>query len=88
MLQLNFLDLGNYRQCLGINTKLDDMVIDGKYCLIRTGSSGLVQLGGTITELENVNKVVDTFKDKINVHERIRKHLLTLGGIESEKTIR
>lgn len=88
MLQLNLLDLGNYRQCLGINTKLDDMVIDGKYCLIRTRSLELVGLGGTITELENVNKVVDAHKDKINVYERIRKHILALDGVESEKTIR
>ncbi|XP_026315720.1 nose resistant to fluoxetine protein 6-like [Hyposmocoma kahamanoa] len=87
ILQFNLLDLGNYRQCLGINREVDDMVIDGKYCLVRTGSPGLASLGDTI-ELENINKAAENLKDKINSFQRIRQDLLALGGIESKKSIR
>ncbi|KAJ0175773.1 hypothetical protein K1T71_008932 [Dendrolimus kikuchii] len=35
ILQGNNVDLGNYHQCLGIHNDLNDMTIQGKYCLIR-----------------------------------------------------
>lgn len=31
----NFIDLGNYHQCLGITHDAEDEQIQGKYCLIR-----------------------------------------------------
>ncbi|XP_026315723.1 nose resistant to fluoxetine protein 6-like [Hyposmocoma kahamanoa] len=85
ILQGNFIDQGNYHQCLGINRKIDDMVIDGKYCQISIGLSSLVKLGGT-DELKNIYKAGDTLLHEINLYERIRKNFEVLNGIESEKT--
>ncbi|CAH0406839.1 unnamed protein product [Chilo suppressalis] len=34
MLEGNFVDMGNYFQCLGINKEVRDMSIEGKYCAI------------------------------------------------------
>ncbi|XP_026315722.1 O-acyltransferase like protein-like [Hyposmocoma kahamanoa] len=87
ILQGNLLDLGNYHQCLGINTEIDDMVIDGKYCQISIGLSDLVNLGSA-TELESVKKASDTIKDEVYLYERIQKHLETLDGIERKKYLR
>ncbi|XP_026315718.1 uncharacterized protein LOC113227060 [Hyposmocoma kahamanoa] len=87
ILQFNLLDLGNYRQCLGINKEVDDMLIDGKYCQISIGLSDLVNFGDP-TELENVKKAVGPLKDDINLYERMRQNLETLNGIKSKETPR
>lgn len=83
--QGNFIDQGNYWQCLGINKEVNDMVIDGKYCQIRIGLSNLVKFRG-VAELENINKTGDIIKHEINLYERIRKDLDALGGIQSKTT--
>ncbi|XP_026313920.1 nose resistant to fluoxetine protein 6-like, partial [Hyposmocoma kahamanoa] len=85
ILQGNFIDQGNYRQCLGINRKIDDMVIDGKYCQISIGLASLVKLGGT-DELKNIYEAGDTLLHEIKLYERIRKNFEALNGISSETT--
>ncbi|XP_026315716.1 nose resistant to fluoxetine protein 6-like [Hyposmocoma kahamanoa] len=87
ILQGNLKDLGNYRQCLGINREIDDMVIEGKYCQIEIGLSDLANFGDA-TELGNVKIAVDTVKDEINSYERLRNNFEVINGIKSKKTLR
>ncbi|XP_026315721.1 uncharacterized protein LOC113227063 [Hyposmocoma kahamanoa] len=85
ILQGNFQDIGNYRQCLGINKEVDDMVIEGKYCQISVGFSQLVNFGDT-SELEKVERAVDSIKDKINLYDGLRQNVHMLDGIELKDT--
>lgn len=87
ILQGNLLDLGNYRQCLGINTEINDMVFEGKYCQINIGLSDLMNLGDP-NELANVNKAGNTLKDEINSFKRLQKHAEAMYGIERQEILR
>lgn len=58
------------------------MVIEGKYCQITIQPSQLAYFGDTF-ELKNLEKDVDSIKDKINLYEGIRKSLHSLDGIDT-----
>lgn len=58
------------------------MVVEGKYCQIAIQPSQLANFGDTF-ELQNLEKDVDSIKDKINLYEGIRKNLHSLDGIDT-----
>ncbi|CAH2076886.1 unnamed protein product, partial [Iphiclides podalirius] len=79
----NTLDLGNYHQCLNILEYVEDMNVQGKYCMVH------VSLNQSTLMLFLERPFVDLEKDDFNrftIYERLEKRLQAVFGMQSHDT--
>ncbi|XP_034827096.1 nose resistant to fluoxetine protein 6-like [Maniola hyperantus] len=85
ILQGNLVDLGNYLQCLGIHENVNDMSIEGKFCMIRVPMNQNVQLETSSVKKSNFDPGelrLDsrTIKKLVEYNSNIKKLRSTFGG--------
>nr|XP_034827097.1 nose resistant to fluoxetine protein 6-like [Maniola hyperantus] len=82
----NLVDLGNYPQCLGIHENVDDMSIEGKFCLIRVPINQNLQSESSYEKFQSnfdpraLRLNSKTIEKLVEYNSNIKKLRSTLGG--------
>ncbi|XP_045768650.1 O-acyltransferase like protein-like [Maniola jurtina] len=82
----NLADLGNYHQCLGIHEEVDDMSIEGKYCMIRIPTNQNLQLESSFEKYQSnfdprtLRLHSITTEKLVEYNSNIKKLRSTFGG--------
>ncbi|XP_069356346.1 nose resistant to fluoxetine protein 6-like [Maniola hyperantus] len=82
----NLVDLGNYPQCLGIHGNVDDMSIEGKFCMIRVPMNQNVQLEPSFEKFQSnfdpraLHLHSKTIEKLVEYNSNIKKLKFTFGS--------